>query len=390
MYKLGDRVKLKISGERKDGGPDLRPDQPDQPDQPGPDAWAGSSIKSGGGRPFFDRKRKDGPGNGGRPALPLALPSDSKKFDFEGARILAARAHNLGLVRDRVFDGQTALAAAALDMRIERLDLIITLMMDCESGLAEHIERSLGLKPGWLDTWRDALTADDLAHLRAALDTPTAAAPDLEPVPAPTPAPAPAKLQAAAPAAPTPTRPQTARAAALSADSARITLKAMLAAKGGWGAQGRLAERMGADRNSLSAWLGGLRPLPVPRAIAMRAALAEIDDTLALQSLFDAWQASDSTSPTATPKPKLKPASLTLASAAPAAPAHAVPAPASAATAAVALSSAAATAAALSASVTSAPARSDLHMLALQTCADLARTVQTILEQSRMLENESF
>ena len=106
MYKLGDRVKLKLSGERKDGGPDLRPDlRPDQPDQPGPDAWAGSSIKSGGGRPFFDRKRKDGPGSGGRPALPLALPSDSKKFDFEGARILAARAHNLGLVRDHAYDG---------------------------------------------------------------------------------------------------------------------------------------------------------------------------------------------------------------------------------------------------------------------------------------------
>ena len=377
----------------------------------------------GGGRPFFDRKRKDGPGHGGRPALPLALPSDSKKFDFEGARILAARAHNLGLVRTHVFGGQTALAAAALDMRIERLDLIITLMMDCESGLAEHIERSLGLKPGWLDTWRDALTDDDLAHLRAALGTPaaaglsedgapvTAAAPDLDPAPAPAPvavAPiaATAVTAALAPApadpAPAPAKPQTARAAALSADSARITLKAMLAAKGGWGAQGRLAEKMGADRNSLSAWLGGLRPLPVPRAIAMRAALAEIDDTLALQSLFDAWQANDG----AAPKPKLKPTSLTLASSAsspasspapaptpsvPApAPAPAAPSSATTASAAVVLSSAAATAAALSASVTSAPARSDLHMLALQTCADLARTVQTILEQVKMLKNEGL
>lgn len=94
---------------------------------------------------------------------PVAV-SMAHRHDPESLRRMAARALNLKLLLQHVFDESIASMAAHLEMSPDRLRALIDLQTSFDPEIAEHLEHCLNLPGGWLDTRRAHI---DTAHLKS-------------------------------------------------------------------------------------------------------------------------------------------------------------------------------------------------------------------------------
>ncbi|MCX7912931.1 MAG: hypothetical protein N2506_08260, partial [Dehalococcoidales bacterium] len=86
-----------------------------------------------------------------------------KAFDSEDLQKAAARAVNLQLLLERLFDNDVAQLASRAEIDARRLRSMLDLEIHVSSEMAEHIEQTLRLPAGWLDQRRHSLDAADVA-----------------------------------------------------------------------------------------------------------------------------------------------------------------------------------------------------------------------------------
>jgi len=91
----------------------------------------------------------------GRPEMPRAPHSH---WDTKSGEKSARRIVNLTKLRDEVFAGDVAAFAERAEVPVFRLQSLCNAEDFVGDELAEHIEHSLGLPPGWLDARHDGET----------------------------------------------------------------------------------------------------------------------------------------------------------------------------------------------------------------------------------------
>lgn len=85
-----------------------------------------------------------------------------RNIDPQELRLAAARAINLRLLLEHLFDGSVAAMAAHLEMSPDRLRSLIDLQVPFDPEIAEHLEKILRLPGGWLDNRRTSIDAEYL------------------------------------------------------------------------------------------------------------------------------------------------------------------------------------------------------------------------------------
>jgi hypothetical protein len=203
-----------------------------------------------------------------------------KAFDAEDLQKAAARAVNLQLLLEHLFDKDVAQLAARAEIDARRLRSMLDLEIHVSPEMAEHIEQTLRLPAGWLDQRRHALEAADIAMLQqrmgGATDAPNDAA---------------AATKHGDSDDGFSVREENAESGAKPVSKENTMPKVVLGAELQWikerldamprGSKTRLADLMHRHPNDLSAWLGSHRPMPESAKQALAAALPAFDARLA-------------------------------------------------------------------------------------------------------------
>ena len=98
-------------------------------------------------------------------AMNPVVVSMAHRHDPESLRRMAARALNLKLLLQHVFDDSIAAMAAHLEVSPDRLRSLIDLQTSFDPEIAEHLEHCLHLPGGWLDTRRTQIDAEQLKSI---------------------------------------------------------------------------------------------------------------------------------------------------------------------------------------------------------------------------------
>jgi hypothetical protein len=192
-----------------------------------------------------------------------------KAFDSEDLQKAAARAVNLQLLLERLFDNDVAQLASRAEIDARRLRSMLDLEIHVSSEMAEHIEQTLRLPAGWLDQRRHSLDAADVAMLQQRMGSGTDATSE----------------------ATATTQHSNSGNSDEAVNKENVMPKSHLGADLQWikdrldsmprGSKTRLADLMHRHPNDLSAWLGSHRAMPESARRALAAALPAFDAKMA-------------------------------------------------------------------------------------------------------------
>lgn len=87
-------------------------------------------------------------------------------FDLAQATKYACRSANLSLLKTHLFDNNVPQIALAAEVSAQRMAFFLDCDANVEPEMAEHMEKSIGLPAGWLDTRRQTLTEEEVAALK--------------------------------------------------------------------------------------------------------------------------------------------------------------------------------------------------------------------------------
>lgn len=248
------------------------------------------------------------------PRANYAPPSGpSSPMDYEQSAKAAVRVTNLQHLKRALFNDSLAEMALQAGVQPVRLARMLDLEMIVDPGIAEHMERCMGLRPGFLDVrrdkWDESLTSEVRAQIKADETT------NVEPHDAPSPANTAAKEGSECPALSL----KPVSSTASEANSMIITIASTSEAQqpvtaapvtnapasgSQWaryehaglrwlgeqlarmprGSQTRLAALMGRSASDISAWVNCLRPVPASAMPQLVDAVTRLDASLGEQA----------------------------------------------------------------------------------------------------------
>lgn len=248
------------------------------------------------------------------PRANYAPPSGpSSPMDYEQSAKAAVRVTNLQHLKRALFNDSLAEMALQAGVQPVRLARMLDLEMIVDPGIAEHMERCMGLRPGFLDVrrdkWDESLTSEVRAQIKADETT------NVEPHDAPSPTNTAAKEGSERPALSL----KPVSSPASEANSMTITIASTSEAQqpvtaapvtnapasgSQWaryehaglrwlgeqlarmprGSQTRLAALMGRSASDISAWVNCLRPVPASAMPQLVDAVTRLDASLGEQA----------------------------------------------------------------------------------------------------------